>query len=243
MDSEKDAISNQVLELMRAVARQNKPLTMSNVFKGVTISQESKVLGVEEDYVIFQPPYSQIMAIALAHQTFLHSPEIPGALFAHLKKIDLISGKLLLSNFEPSHSLWKRRTNVRVAPKENLRAVLRIKDTTFSVSVADLSTCGMGLLAYKLFDRGLKIGSGTPIVVDYVQPSNGLKMILRGTIAYVSRIKDTAMSRLGVHFHLNMDQERKLMKYVRQRENEILGELETTFRQEFEPRSAKDLYF
>ena len=135
--------SQDALKLLVKVAQENTPLELTNVYKGVTITQEAGIISFGEDFVEFQIPYYQFMCIALQGRTHLRSPGLPCLVSASLKKLELTSGKIRLKDFSClSRSLEDRLTN-RVAPQEPIRTTLHLKNTDFSASVADFSANGI----------------------------------------------------------------------------------------------------
>jgi hypothetical protein len=235
--------SQDALKLLVKVAQEKTPLELTNVYKGVTLTQEARIISFGEDFVELQIPYYQFMCIALQGRTHIRSSGFPFVVSASLKNLGLTSGKIRLKDFSClSRSLEIRLTN-RVAPQEPIRITLHLKNTDFSASVADLSANGMGILAYKIREKGINLEANSPINLDYYLPRQSKKFTLKGKVAYLKPVKSSVMVRLGVCFKPNLEQETRLQEYIDQRHIDIIRELEQTFIRSVEPLRTANLFY
>ncbi|MDR3577149.1 MAG: PilZ domain-containing protein [Anaerolineaceae bacterium] len=228
---------------MADIASKNTPLELTNVYNGVTITQEARILSLGEDFVELQTPYYQFMCVALQGHTHLHSPGLPCMVSADLKGLELTSGKIRLRNFSCLSRLSEVRLAGRVAPQEPIRTILHLKNKDFSASVADLSTSGIGIWAYKIREKGINLEPNSLINLDYYLPRQSKKFTLKGKVAYLKPAKSSIMFRLGVCVKPNNEQENKLQEYIRLRHQDILRELEQAFNRSFEPLRTANMFY
>jgi PilZ domain. len=235
--------SQDALELLVKIAQTNTPLELTNVYKGVTVTQEARITSFGEDFVELQPSYYLFMCIALQGRTYLRSPGLPCLVSASLKDIEVTSGKVRLRNFSCLSRSVEVRTTNRVTPKESIRTLLHLKNADFSASVADFSENGIGIFAYKIREKGIKLEANSPINLDYYLPRQSKKFTMKGKVAYLQPVKSSFMVRFGVYLRPNLEQETKLQDYIRQRHLDILRELEQAFNRTFEPLRTANLFF
>jgi hypothetical protein len=235
--------SQDILYRLIKVAQEKTPLELTNVYEGVTFTQEVRIISFGEDFVELQIPYYQFMCIALQGWTHLRCTGFPFVVNANLKNLELTSGKIRLKDFSClSRSSEIRLTN-RVAPQEPIRTLLHLRNNEFSASVADLSANGIGLWAYKIREKGINLAANSPINLDYYLPRQPKKFTLKGKVAYLKPAKSAMMVRLGVCIKPNLEQEDKLQEYIRQRHQDIIRELEQVFNRTFEPLKTANMFY
>ena len=235
--------SQDALMLLAEIAKENKPLELTNDYKGVTITQEARIISFGDDFVELQTPYYQFMCIALQGHTHIRSPGLPCLVSANLKNLEVTSGKIQLHDFACLSRSAEVRLNTRVSPQEPTRALLHLRNADLSASVVDLSAQGIGIWAYKIQEKGIKLAINTPINLDYYLPRQSKKFTLKGKVAYLKPVKSSLMVRLGVCIQPNTEQETKLQEYIRQRHQDIFRELEQAFNRSVEPFRLANIFF
>jgi len=228
---------------MHRVAQENIPLELTNVYSGVTITQEPGIISFGEDYVELQTPYFEFMCIALQGHTHLRSSGLPCQVSANLKNLDTTSGRIRLKDFSCLSRSSETRVASRVTPQEPVRALLHLKNKDFSASIADFSAKGIGIWAYKIREKGIYLEQNYPINLDYYLPRQPKKFTMKGKVAYLKPDKSSLMVRLGVCIKPNSEQETKLQDYIRQRHQDIIRELEQAFNRSFEPQRIANIFF
>jgi hypothetical protein len=100
----------------------------------------------------------------------------------------------------------------------------------------------MGVLAYKLFERGMRIQPGASTQLDFQLPPEDRYTSMRGTIVYMHKL-DSLLVKLGIRLFPSASQARSLEKYITHRKDEIMEELDRAFYEMIRPRGVESLYF
>jgi hypothetical protein len=129
-----------------------------------------------------------------------------------------------------------------VQPRQPIRAVLHNGNLRLAVSLENLSSGGVGLLAYKPAEQGMALQVGSAVKVEFDLPPTRVHFLLAGRVANL-HAPAAHLTCVGIEAYPTPQQARVLGQYVAQRKAEILDELDRVFHETMEPRSAKDLYF
>ena len=92
------------------------------------------------------------------------------------------------------------------------------------VCMDNISVNGMGIFAYKLFDRGLRIKPGSKVQLEFQLSPSHKNMLVKGTIVYINSI-DRHSTTIGVRLFPTARKSRLLNEYIAPRKQEILEEL------------------
>jgi hypothetical protein len=233
--------SDNAVSILGALARKKAPLAMSHPFRGMILTQDLSLVSLQADQALVQAGRNWLAANP-GELIYLHSPECREVFAARVLGINIQLGEMALGEFENTGRPWIERAHERVQPRLPIRVIIQMGDRTVTASMQNLSLSGIGLLAYKLNDRGIEVQTGQAIKLDFELPQVSARLSLPGRVLNVKHHGDR-VSCLGVNTFPNVDQARVLERYVTRRKVEILDELDQSFNDAFEPQNVKELYF
>ncbi len=100
----------------------------------------------------------------------------------------------------------------------------------------------MGILAFKIFERGMKIQPGSKVQLEFKLSPDHKYTGLTGTIIYLNTI-DRYLTTIGIKLFPTARESRLLEKYIAPRKQEILEELNQAYWELIKPRGVESLYF
>jgi len=230
-----------VLNIIQSLSRQNTVLRLTRSFKGLLISQDVYIVGIEPGSATFQASDSRLCATQEGYVN-LHSGSFPKPVVAHMTEPNVGQGTFVLTDFAYIENQWTERRFERVHPRKPAHVTLRWRRKAIRASMEDLSVNGMGLLAYKLLEKGTQFQPGSHVLLDLQLRPDYEWSALRGTVIYVDPVK-CDLVRIGLRLHLNSREASSLEKYVAVRKNEIIEELELAYFEARKPRGVEGLYF
>jgi hypothetical protein len=161
---------------------------------------------------------------------------------AHVKNLNINQGTFVLSGFSYVETDWKERQYERVRPQKPTYITLKCRGKAFRATMENVSVNGMGVLAYKLFERGMKLRPGSNILIDFQLPPDYEFSDLKGKIVYLHRI-DKLLVKLGVRLYPKTKETHSMEKYIAHRKQEIMEELDQAFFEICKPRGVENLFF
>jgi hypothetical protein len=230
-----------VLSVIKRLGQQNAALELTNSFKEIVLKQDVNILEVNPDYATFRATNIEMCA-ALEEDVFLHNQLFPKPVMARLKGLSLNEGMLVLSDFTYRDTEWKERKHERVRPKNPSYVTLRWKRRTLRAPIENISASGMGVIAYKPVEKGMRLQPGSTIHLDFQLPPNDEYTGIKGTVIYLHPIGECSI-KLGIQLFPKASEAQSLEKYIAQRKREIMGELELLFLETSWPRGVEHLYF
>jgi len=232
---------NNVLNVIQSLSRQNNVLRLTRSFKGLLISQDVYIVGIEPGGATFQASDSRLCATQEGYVN-LHSRLFPRPVVAHMTEPNVGQGTFVLTDFAYIENQWTERRYERVHPKKPAHATLRWRRKAIRASMEDLSLNGMGLLAYKLLEKGAHFQPGSHVLLDLQLPPDYDWSALRGTVIYLNPVK-CSLVRIGLRLHLNSREAYSLEKYIAGRKDEIIEELERAYFEARKPLGVERQYF
>ncbi len=241
MSSNYSPVVDDVISVIRHLGQQSAALELTKSFRGIIFKQDVSILEVSPDDATFRASNIEMCA-ATETEVYLHNQLFPKPVMAQLKSLNIRNGMLVLSDFAYADMEWKKRQHERVQPKCPIYVTLHWKGKALRACMENISVDGLGLLAYKLFEKGMKIRPGSIIRLDF-QLSPGQKFsALRGRIIYINTI-DRYSPTMGIRLFPKVKEVRVLEKYVARRKQEILEELNQEYSELSKPRGVDSLYF
>ncbi len=230
------------LSLLTSLARRKAPLSMSHPFHGVVITQDLSLLSINAERALVRAGCHRLPT-NLGDQIYLHSPEMAEVFAARVMAIDARSGELSLGDFSQVDRAWANRGYERVQPRLPIHAVVRVEDSSFfTVALEDLSINGVGVLAYKLHERGFDLSPGQALKLEFDLPQSRARLALPARLANI-RYHGGHLACLGINTYPNLTQARSIERFINQRKVEIMAELDQVTSETFQPQSVKELYF
>jgi hypothetical protein len=241
MPSNRVPPSDDVLNLLESLSQGNTVMRLTRSFRGLLISQDVYLVSVGLGSVTFQASDSRLCAMSEG-QVNLHSRLFPRPMVARMTEADVRQGTFVLSNIAYIGTQWSERRSERVTPKSPAHVTLHWRRKAIRASLEDLSVKGMGLLAYKLLERGAHFQPGSHVLLDFELPNDFDWAALRGVVVYVKTCS-SSLVRIGLRLQPNDRDARSLEKYIAQRKQEIVEELELAYFKARTPVGVERLYF
>jgi hypothetical protein len=230
-----------VLSVIRYLGQQNATLELTKSFKGIVVQEDVSILEINVNEAAFRVTNAETCA-ALEGDVYLHSRLFPTPVMAQIKSLNLNKGMLVLSGFAYIDSEWRKRRHERVQPKHPTYVILHWKGKAARSCIRNISVDGMGLLAYKILEKGVRIQSGSNVKLDFELPIDHKYAALKGTIININPMGSFS-SAIGIRLFPKAKEARFLEQYVTQRKQEILEELNQVFWESSMPRGVESLYF
>jgi len=230
-----------VLSVLRVLGQQNAAIELKNSFRGLVLQQEVRVLEVNPDEAAFRISNLE-MSAALEGHVYLHHPRFPKPVEAQFKSLDIRKGTLVLSGFAYTASESKKRQDERVRPKRPTYVTLHWNGKTQRACMENISANGMGILAFKIFEKGLRIRPGSRVQLEFHLPPGKQRMLLKGTIIYINPI-GAQLTTTGIRLYPTAQEARLIREYTVPRKQDILEELNQSFWELIKPRGIESLYF
>ena len=235
------SVTDDVLSVIRHLGQQNANLELTKSFKGMLVHQDVSILEVSSDGATFRPTNIEMYA-ALEHEVYLHSQLLPKPVIARLKSINLNKDMFVLSGFAYTDIEWKNRQHERVQPKHPTYVNLRWKGKLFRPYMENISIGGMGILAFKVFETGMRIQPGSKVQLDFQLSPDCNFTALKGAVIYVNTTGSFSV-KIGIRLFPKAQETRLLEKYVTQRQQEIIEELNQAYWELSRPGGVEQLYF
>jgi hypothetical protein len=205
------------------------------------LQQDVSILEVNPDDATFRTTNIK-MSAALEGDVCLHSQLFPKPVMARLKSLDLRKGMLVLSGFAYIDNEWKKRQHERVRPKYPTYVTLYWKRKAVRECMENISINGMGLLAFKIFERGMGIQPGSNVQLEFQLPPDHKYTGLKGTVIFINTI-GRYLTKIGIQLFPTAKEARLLEKYIVPRKQEILEELNQAYWELIKPKGVESLYF
>jgi hypothetical protein len=230
-----------VMSAINYLGQQGAAVELKKTFAGLLLQQEIRVLEVNPEDAAFQLTNIE-MSAALEGDVFLHSRLFPKPVKARVKSLDIGKCILVLSGFVYIENGLEKRQYERVRPKHSTYATLHCRGKTQRVCIDNISVNGMGIYAFKLFERGMKLRPGSRIQLEFRLSPDQNNMVLNGKIVYINAL-DRYSTTMGIRLLPKARQSRMLSEYIAPRKQEILEELSQAYWELVKPRGVESLYF
>lgn len=234
-------VVDDILSLIRYLGYQNIPLKLSKSYKEMLLHQEVTILEAGPDCATFRAT-DVAMCAALEGNVYLHNLLFPKPVAARVLFRDLNRGVFGLTGFAYVETEWRERAYERVRPRTPTYVSLHWRGKTLRAPLDNVSANGVGLLVYKLIERGFEIKPGTTVHLDFRLTPDHSFSALKGMVVYLRAI-DGSLVKTGIQLFPKARETHSLEKYVALRKHEIMQELEQAFCEMCKPRGVESLYF
>ena len=230
-----------VLPAMSYLGQQDAAIELKKSFRGLLLQQEVRVLEVSPEEAAFLLTDIE-MSAALEGSVFLHSQLFPKPVKAHVKSLDIEKCILVLSGFVYVDIELNKRQHERVWPKQSTYLTLHCRGKAHRACIDNISASGIGIFAFKIFERGMKIRPGSKIQLEFRLSPDHKNMVLNGKIVYINTINRYSTT-MGIRLFPKARESRLLSEYIAPRKQEILEELSQAYWESIRPRGVESLYF
>jgi hypothetical protein len=230
-----------VLALLSSMTQEDATLKIYKSFRGTILHLDARILAITPSGIVLQSPDIRI-AFTSGSFIYLNSKRLPMPVMARLCGVSLINNSFIVSDFTYKEEGWKERVHDRVHPIEPTYSTLYWNRKIIRTSLEDISCQGIGLLAYKLFEKGFRIQPSSEILLDIQIPPDYRLNGLRGTVIYQCLLGE-AFVRIGVQLHPNLSQRHLIEQYVASLKGEIMSELDQIYNDVLNEPDVVDQFF
>lgn len=136
-----------VLKLFRKIAREQSGLELLNIYKGLPITQETKIVSVGTTEIQVEGNRSHVACLYYQGESYLRSKDLPFIIRSKVKSLNLERNYAVLSDFEAAHDNIGMRAQIRVETDANLIATVQFKNSAFEFKtpMVDISASGASI--------------------------------------------------------------------------------------------------
>jgi hypothetical protein len=207
-----------------------QPVLLLNMFRGVPISREARITIISQGYIVLDVDPLQAVCIAIEKRTYIQSDFLAVTVRAFPVTIDVPKHSIVLHRFAIAERTFNERLSLRVQPKEPIKVTVYKKDKPIPTSIADISSKGVGIYSFSTFTQEkIEFTRNEPVEIAFILPHNKLQVQLKGKVSNITRQQGTIFTRIGVQTLPDSATEKALDSYIKNRQNEIMGELQRTY--------------
>lgn len=226
--------TNNILEAFYKMKEDNQKVIFLNLYKGVPISSEGTITQIEGEQVTFYVDQLQEIAMKMDGQGFI----VKNDYFSKHLKADIVcsnfqTNTVVLSNFIYLLNMPAlQREFIRVHPDIVAKVFLRqASNLQTSGRLYDLSMNGLGVVSDE--NNGIFIGAKVLIEFELNSPSVPMegdrKIEIQGEV--INIIEYQGSYRYCMRIHPDRIMSEKILRYITQREHEILADLQNELRE------------
>jgi len=226
---------------IKSLGQRNENVKLVKPYMGMLLDQNVTILEVKPEGATFQGSNLRMCAV-LGGRIYLHSRAFPKPVVAQVLDVNVAKGMFILSDFAYSDTDWEERKFERVRPKNPTYVSLRWKRKSLRACLVDISAHGIGLVVYKLGERGLNIQAGSRVYLDFELPADYRWTDLKGKVVNLQKANGS-LARLGLRIYSNAMEAHCLERYIIHRKGEIWEELNQAYFKARRPHGVECSYF
>ena len=213
-----------IYDLLAVIKRNNAKVSLHNYYKGITITNDSSILEIKDESVVFQTSYIQQKAIQFEKKSLIVSEALPYPITcATLNALSFDKQIIEFAELQFSETSPVTRDTVRLVPEETHKVTMFIGETKYigDVRIEDISLNAVKL-ALSVVPAGFDLE--TEVILDMVFTVNKQPLIIntKGTLfrkREVGRIFEAVfMFKLDAKTHI------KIVNYITKRQMAIIRE-------------------
>jgi hypothetical protein len=163
-------LEKEVFDILSKSLANKTSVRLHNLYKGVPISNDAELLGLDNVYIYLKVNQYQLACIFLERGTYLQGADFPYPLRAQLSKMDIERGDVYLTNVVKVNGGIGKRGQIRVEPQDPIWVSLQMKNALSSVTtrLADLSATGLGVYMERFYFQPhiYRVGAELKITLD-----------------------------------------------------------------------------
>jgi len=133
-----------VVKLFRKIAREQSGIELLNIYKGLPITQETRIVSVGMTEIQVEGNRSHVACLYYQGESYLRSKDLPFIVRSKVKSLNLEHNSAVLSDFEVARDNIGMRAQIRVETDSNLIATVQFKQSAFEfkTTMVDISASG-----------------------------------------------------------------------------------------------------
>ena len=213
-----------VLKFMKIVSENNAEVKLHNFYRGLTITNPTVIVHMDDEQVVVKTSYSQLKIVKLVKNMTISSEVFPSAVLCKsVKEIDFDKQMITFSDMQFIQRSGNDRKNIRLEPEGNEKVTLFVDDKKFSgeIRIVDISIVSLKLELSALpphFEKGMAVN------ISLVLPTSTAPLSIN-TAATVYRIDELERAfHIVVLFELNEVKHKGMAEYLSNRQMTLIRE-------------------
>ncbi len=221
-----------ILGELRRHLQEQRPITLFNTYKGIPITYEAEIAMVHPSYVgVIVHPY-QAVCIKYEQRTYLQCKEVTGLIRANPVSVDFTNRVVLLRHLKIPHSISVDLYNSWVKPENPVRVELdsdlgnRQDGELLSLAVLPGNNVRVAVAVPEDFPYTRQ----DAVELSFKLPERTSLIQVGGVVHSLTEMRNRPEKRLEVAGNAIMQDEVALLAYIAQREDELMKDLDKTYR-------------
>jgi hypothetical protein len=221
-----------ILRELHRHLQEQRPITLFNTYKGIPITYKAEIALVHPNYVgMIVHPY-QAVCIQQEQRTYLQCKEIPGLIRANPVSVDFTNRVALLEHLKVPHSISVDLHNSWVKPDKEVRVELdsdlgeRQDGELLSLAVLP----GNNVRVAVAVPEDFPYSRHDAVELSFKLPEGTSLIQVVGVVHSMTGLRNRPEKRLEVEGNATMQDEVALLAYIAQREDELMKDLDRTYR-------------
>ena len=182
------SIENDLLQLLRQIARNQTEIKLLNIYKGLPISYGTSIHFVSDFEICVPTSKQHIACLYYQREAFLQGEEMPYLIRSQVTSLNLAKEAATLTNFAVAKPEIGKRARIRVEPNEPLLAFIQFIGSGYELPVplADISAEGAGFYLEIPFFPVRQFQPGREILISISLPDTVSQKIVKLTTRSLS---------------------------------------------------------
>ncbi len=224
-----------VIDRIRSFLPVTNTVTMINSYRGVPISYDGHLIGIDDNVVKLRVHKFQAVCMELTKRTFFMNDFLP-TVQANVLEKDFENTTVVLNDLKFTDNAIGKRKTIRVSPKEPIPVVINRKNSSHQIvaSLVDISVIGVGVYWMSVFMEEVRsFISNTEVSVSITLPASNGKALhnleLGGTVLNVLPIDGVQRFRLGLRIVTDNESQKQIKDFVAFQQSEIIREIKVLY--------------
>ena len=215
---------NQMPSFIKELYEKQSILILFGVYKGIPISNKTKILSIRGDHIKVKANNYQLIASKFQKEIYILDTKTNKTFKAYVKDFILHKKELILTDIKEIKRDALKRNYIRVQPKEDIEVIINL-DKTYKGKMYDISIKGISILS----EENIPININEMTEINFTLLNENFKFIVE--LKSISEYNN--FYRYHFYFEPTPIEEEKLEKYITKREKEIINELTNYLHKEF----------
>jgi hypothetical protein len=220
----------EILDGLKQIAQAQQSLMLLNEYKGVPVSYEASIRGIEAAAATFNVHKYQAVCLTLEGETTIQSKPLSLAVRARVTAVDVVQGTATLTDFRAAVYTVARRLAIRVKTNPPVSVEVLIADQSMWGWLENLSLIGLGIYlprAQIMHDPQDVFQKDMGLRIRLHPPTEEAPIELVGKVAHGTPQQGTY--RLGINLSADAEAQRAIEGYIARRQAAIAHELQIIY--------------
>lgn len=223
--------SEQIRHYLKSCLNNKTPIKLLNIYKGLCINTQSFILKITDDSYFVHCENLQGYSMQFENKTVLQAPDLPKDIQADISYINIEKSYAILDNLSFLNFSANNRAHTRVQPNVRLPIAIKHERDTFSGIILDISIQAIAIKLNAFFNpdflnHKIELRFKLP---DASAEDGYVSMLISGSIINIMTVEETR-SKIVVHLELTKPFDSYLLRYMYNRQKELIVELKRASR-------------